>query len=81
MSKPVAQWNANVGELQPKPGFDIWPLWLPSLFNEGLQRMTVSKKRLQELSRDAKRSLFPPISPPPPPPCHSASEKNDIVSN
>lgn len=40
--------------------------------------MTASKKRLQELSRDAKRSLFPPISPPPPPPYVTVLVKRTI---
>lgn len=65
----MAQPNANIGELLSKPGFDIWSLWLPSLFNEWLQWMTVlQKKKKRELSRNANQPPFPPISPPPPPP-------------
>lgn len=45
MHKAMAQPNDSVGELQSKPGFDIWPLSLPSLFSQGLQWMTMLKKR------------------------------------
>lgn len=78
MHKAMAQPNASVGELQSKPGFDIWPLSLPNLFRQRLQWMTMLKERERELSRDAKQPPFTPISSPPPPPYVTALVKRMI---